>query len=78
MERLASATLDVREMQCAQALAQAGVAMKGLAPGAVLELLCNAEDVKRDLFVWAKALGHTVVGTEEGPEDTRLRIRRGP
>ena len=67
---------DVRDMQCAQALAQASMARKRLAPGAVLELLCNADDVTRDLLVWVKELGDLVVKTHTQTDGTRLWIRK--
>ena len=70
--------VDVRDMQCAQALAQAGVAMKGLVPGAMLELICNAEDVQHDLLVWAKELHYPVVASEVRDGDTWLTIQKGP
>jgi len=68
--------VDVRDMECAQALAQTGQAMKRLEVGAVLEVICNAADVRHDLLVWAKELGHGLVGQEEHPEGTWLRLRK--
>ena len=53
-----SQAADVRDMLCAQALAVVAQAMKPLRAGDALEVRYNAQDVKRDLLVWAKAQGH--------------------
>lgn len=46
--------LDVRDMLCAQALAQAAGAMARVPQGAALRIVYNAEDVRRDLIAWAR------------------------
>ena len=66
-------TLDVRDMLCAQALAVVAQALEGLEAGGTLEVVYNADDVRRDLLVWARDRGHAVV--ESG--DERLRVQRG-
>jgi len=68
--------LDVRDMQCAQALAQASQAMRRLAPGGVLDVTCNAEDVARDLVAWARQLRYAVTGPETRDGETWLTIRK--
>ena len=55
-----AASVDVRDMLCAQALAIVAQAVERLKLGEHLELLYNAEDVKHDLLVWAKDRGHVV------------------
>ena len=70
------ARMDVRDMHCAQALAQLGVVMKRLARGAVLELVCNTDDVTRDILVWARACHHAVLTTEARGGDTWLNIQK--
>ena len=50
--------VDVRDMLCAQALAVVARAREPLRTGDALEVRYNAQDVKRDLLVWAKALGY--------------------
>jgi len=72
----AQAVIDVRDMQCAQALAQVAQAMQRLASGAILELLCNADDVQEDVIAWAKQLRHHVLGAEACDGDTWLRIQK--
>ena len=74
MER--HSTLDVRDMLCAQALAQAGQAMRHVESGGTLEILCNAAEVKNDLVAWAAHTGHRVISLDDDGEDQRLRIEK--
>ena len=78
MGKLSSVMVDARDMTCAQALAQASLAIKRVESGAALEVICNAPDVKHDLLVWAKELQHEIVGTEERGSDSVVWVRRGP
>lgn len=59
-EPRASFTVDVRDMLCAQALAVVARAMGRLSVGRALEVTHDAEDVRRDVTLWAKERGHTV------------------
>jgi TusA-related sulfurtransferase len=56
----ASATVDVRDMLCAQALAVVAQAVGKLAHGQSLLARYSASDVKHDLLVWARDQGHRV------------------
>ena len=78
MEGRPLATVDVREMLCAQALAQAEAAMRRLRAGEILEILYNADDVKKDLLVWAKELDYPILRVEDRPDEARVWIQRGP
>jgi len=69
-------SVDVRDMLCAQALAQAAQAMQPLTGGAILELICNAEDVRRDLVAWAQQVRHQVLSVQVCDGDTRLKIQK--
>lgn len=51
-------TVDVRDMTCAQALALIAQAVARLAAGTSLEVLYSTDDVKADVLVWARDLGH--------------------
>lgn len=53
-------TVDVRDMLCAQALALTSQTLERLQIGQVAQVLYNAEDVRRDLLVWANDRGHVV------------------
>ena len=64
--------VDVRDMLCAQALAVVARAIESLHGGQHLDILYNAEDVKRDLLVWAQDRGHAVRAVEA----SRLRFER--
>ncbi len=55
-----SAAVDVRDMLCAQALAVVAQALEQCRPGTILSVAYNAEDVKRDLLVWARDRGYAV------------------
>jgi TusA-related sulfurtransferase len=61
----------------ARALAVASHAIKGLAVGQTLDVVCNAPDVKNDLLIWARELGHAVLTTKMRRDDTTMRIRKG-
>ena len=63
-------------MQCAQALATAAQAMQPLRRGAILELICNAEDVRRDLVAWAQQVRHQLLSAQACDGDTRLKIQK--
>ena len=78
MKHLASATVDVRDMLCAQALAVANSTLRRLTPGQALEVLCNAADVKGDLLAWAQQCGHAAVESGEDAQAIRLMIWRAP
>jgi TusA-related sulfurtransferase len=76
MGRASAATVDVRDMSCAQALAQAGRALKPLAVGQALDIVCNAPDVKDDLSIWARELGHAVPATQSRGEEFVVTVRK--
>ena len=71
MER-PSPPVDVSDMLCAQALAVVAQALRQAAPGASIEVTFNADDVRRDLLIWAREQGHHAAPA--GP--ARLRIQR--
>ena len=66
-------TVDVRDMLCAQALAVVGRAVEALHHGERLDVRYNAEDVRRDLWLWATDRGHRI----SSPQEETLRIERG-
>ena len=50
---MSGSTIDVRDMLCAQALAIVAQAVKRVRVGDTLQIVYDAEDVKRDLLAWA-------------------------
>jgi len=68
----ATVRVDVRDMLCAQALAVVAQAMERLQRAQPLEVCYNAEDVRRDLLVWAQDRGYPVREVDGGV----LRIER--
>ena len=71
-----SATLDVRDMLCAQALAQTDRALRGLSVDGALEVRCNTQEVVQDLLTWASDQGHIVVHTKAQDGETRITLQR--
>ena len=69
----APSAVDVRDMLCAQALASVARAVKHVRVGGTLQILYNAEDVKRDLLTWAADQHHRMA--EAGP--AALQLIRG-
>ncbi len=59
------ATIDVRDMLCAQALAVVAEAMAKLPIGAAAAIHYNTDDVKRDLCVWANERQYGVSELDE-------------
>ena len=72
-EEIAIASVDVRDMLCAQALALVAKALGPLPPGHALDVTFNADDVKRDLLAWAGHQGYAAADLGGG----RLRLTRG-
>ena len=66
MAPLPAATVDVRDMTCAQALAVVAKAAAQLANGQELDVRYNADDVKRDVLAWARQRGHRVQDASPG------------
>lgn len=58
-----SATVDVRDMVCAQALAVLGKALAGRPAGGTATVFYNAEDVRRDVLAWASDRGYAAEDT---------------
>ena len=54
------ATIDVRDMLCAQALAVVAQSIGQLRAGEVASVHYNTDDVKHDLLVWAHDRGHQI------------------
>lgn len=59
-------TVDVRQMLCAQALALIARAAARLQPGQGLAITYDADDVKRDVLVWAQERGYAVLSVTAG------------
>jgi TusA-related sulfurtransferase len=67
-----SPVVDVRDMLCAQALAEIAQAAARLSSGQTLMITYNAEDVKQDAARWAHHQGYRL--EEEGPASLRLTV----
>ena len=71
-----SATIDVRDMLCAQALAQVSSVMRRVEAGALVEVICNTVDVRDDLLTWAKTQGHAIVEPVSQGPDIVMQLRK--
>ena len=72
MSERSTVTVDVRDMLCAQALARVAQAMARCERGRAARILYNADDVQRDLLVWAGERRYTAQPDGEGA----LRLSR--
>jgi len=61
-----SLTLDLRGLTVALPVARTAVAMAGLRPGALIEVLTSDPDSVQDLPVWARATGNRLVEQTQG------------
>ena len=68
------ASVDVRDMLCAQALAQITRAVGSLDMGQRVRVRFNAKDVERDIVSWVTARGHQMEG--EGAEALWIERQR--
>ena len=59
------ATVDVRDMLCAQALALVGKASQRLAAGQALTVRYNSADVAQDVSVWIRDRGYRIAQQDE-------------
>lgn len=57
--------VDVRDMLCAQALAQVGTAAQRAAQGAAITVVYNSADVARDLLVWIRDRGYRLARQDD-------------
>lgn len=67
-----SATVDVRDMVCAQALAVVAKALAAVPAGGTATVFYNAEDVRRDVLAWASDRGYAA---ENAPGRLQLTKR---
>ena len=68
-----SATVDVRDMVCAQALAVTAKALAGLPDGGAATILYNADDVRRDLLAWVADRGYAAAEIAGALQVTKQR-----
>lgn len=70
----AATPLDARGLLCPLPVIRVQDHMKGLAPGAVLEVLATDPGTLHDIPAWCRVHGHRVVATQAGDGDYRFRI----
>ena len=65
-------TVDVRDMLCAQALAVVSRAIDEAEGDEQIDVRCNADDVRRDLVLWARDRQHRI----QDIGDSIVRLQR--
>lgn len=72
--------LDTRDMLCPIPVLKARKALKGLAPGDVLDLLATDPKAREDIPAFCEATGHRLVEVAAAGEAgvTRYRIEKAP
>jgi tRNA 2-thiouridine synthesizing protein A len=72
-------TLDVRGISCPMPTLKTAKAMKGMAPGQILEVLGTDPGTKKDMPKLAKKSGHEWLGFLDDTEGFyRFYLKRGP
>ena len=71
-----AAQVDARGLSCPMPIVKTALAVKTLAPGALVEVLATDPGSQRDFVAWSRATGHELV--EQGVDGTTYRfvIRR--
>ena len=73
---MADATLDARGLTCPMPVLKARTALKGIAPGAVLQVLATDPGTTRDFVALCEATGHHLLESREQDGIYSFRIRR--
>jgi len=69
-------TVDIRRYRCPMTWVRVKLALEAIEPGEVLEVLLSGEEPARNIPRSAVDEGHEVLGSDEGPEGTRLWLRK--
>lgn len=75
---MAEAELDARHLICPMPVLRARKALMALAAGDVLLLRATDPASRRDVPAFCAATGHVLLDVEEGADEIRYRIRKGP
>ncbi len=76
-DRQATTVLDCSGLLCPLPVYKASVALKSLAPGEVLELICTDPGAASDIPAMARQLGDTLLATEETAGTFRFWVEKG-
>ena len=69
-------TLDMRGKECAFILVETKKALKEMAAGAILEVLCTDSCTEYDLPSWAKRSGNEVISVVKGEDYITFTIKK--
>ena len=67
-------TLDVRGLLCPMPVIRTQKAVRGLAAGSRLTVLCTDPGALHDIPAWCRVHGHRVISTEQAGEEIRIVI----
>ena len=70
-------TLDARRLLCPLPVIRTQNAMKGLAPGDVLEVTATDPGVLQDIPAWCRINGHKVLDSHREGGEVVIRIEHG-
>jgi len=73
----AAEIVDARNLLCPMPVIRASQRTAGLAPGALVVILCTDPGALHDIPAWCRIHGHTVLDFTEG-DDIRVTVRVGP
>jgi tRNA 2-thiouridine synthesizing protein A len=69
-------TVDARGLSCPMPIVKTALAVKSLAPGALIEVLATDPGSQRDFVAWCRSTGHALVEQTVDGSVYRFVIRR--
>jgi tRNA 2-thiouridine synthesizing protein A len=69
-------TVDARGLSCPMPIVRTALAVKALAPGALIEVLATDPGSQRDFVAWCRSTGHALVEQTADGSVFRFLIRR--
>ena len=68
--------VDARGLSCPLPIVRTAIAIRGLAPGALIEVLATDPGSTKDFSAWAKTTGHELVESSSADGVYRFVLRR--
>jgi len=70
-------TLDARGLSCPMPSVRTALALEGMEPGQVIEILTDDPVSKKDLPVWAQSTGNELIAIEEDGSTIKIYLKKG-
>lgn len=67
--------LDARNLLCPMPVIRTQDKINQLQTGDILEVVCTDPGALNDIPAWCRINGHTVLETQQGPEEVFIRIK---